>query len=193
MSTYTTVSVGGSAGRKLLGYLVEFDDAHALVHACEQVRDAGYTVWDAHTPFPVHGLNDAMGLKPTRLPYFVFICGLGGLCLAILLQWWMNAFDYPFQISGKPVWSIPANVPVMFELTVLFSAFGAFFGMWLFNRMPQYHHQVFYSERIGRATDDRFFISLDAHDPQFDAQRTRELAEALGGLMVEALEEGGDA
>lgn len=178
---------------RLLGYLVEFDDVHALLHACETVRDAGYTHWDAHTPFPVHGLNDAMGLKPTRLPYFVFACGLFGLGLGIGLQWFMNAYDYPFLISGKPIWSVPANVPVMFELTVLFSAFGAFFGMWIFNRLPRYHHKVFYSSRISRATDDRFFISLEASDPLFEPQATQALADSLGGLAVEVLEGDSDA
>jgi hypothetical protein len=193
MSGHGGVLPRAKTGPTLFGYLVEFDDPHVLVHACETVRDAGYTHWDAHTPFPVHGLNDAMGLKPTRLPYFVFLCGLAGLCVGLGMQWWMNAYDYPYLISGKPIWSVPANVPVMFELTVLFSAFGAFFGMWFGNRLPRYYHRVFCSERFSRATDDRFFISLEASDPRFDAVKTLALAESLGGLSVETVEGGGDA
>lgn len=177
---------------KLLGFLVEFSDTHSLYHACEKMRDSGYKHWDAHTPYPVHGLNDAMGLKPTRLPYIVLGGGLTGLCLALLMQWWMNAVDYPYLISGKPYFSLPANIPVVFELTVLLSAFGAFFGMLALNRLPRYHHPVFHSERMARATNDGYFISIEASDPQFDPERTRQLAESLGGANVEALEEADD-
>ena len=109
----------------LRALLVEFDSAGALLTAAEQVRDAGYRRWDSHTPFPVHGMDDAMGIKGTQLPFIVLGGGLTGLTLATLMQWWMNAVDYPFMISGKPLFGIPANVPVMFELTVLFSAFAA--------------------------------------------------------------------
>jgi len=177
---------------KLLGYLVEFENTHALFHACEKMRDAGYRHWDAHTPFPVHGLNDAMGLQPSRLPYIVLGGGLTGLGLAILMQWWMNAIDYPFLISGKPLFSLPANIPIIFELTVLLASFGAFFGMLALNRLPRFHHPVFYSEHFARATDDGFFISIEASDPLFDPEQTRRLAESLGGSFVDTLEEVGD-
>jgi len=172
----------------LLGVLVEFDDAHKLLHAAEAMRDAGFTRWDCHTPFPVHGLNDAMGLRPTNLPYFTFLCGLAGLTLGMLLQWWMNAFDYPLNISGKPFWSVPANIPVGFELTILFAALGTFIGMFVFNGLPQYYHPVFTSERFKRASDDRFFISVDARDPQFAHAETLEFVRALdGNIGVEEL------
>lgn len=176
------------AGTRLAGLLVQFDDVPSLVEGCEKVRDAGYKKWDAHTPFPVHGLNDAMGLKATRLPYFVFVCGLTGLGVALLMQWWMNAVDYPYLISGKPIFSLPANVPVIFELTVLFSAFGAFFGMFGFNRLPRYHHPLFYSKRFEQVTTDKFFIFIEADDPKFDMHSTRALLESLGGTAVETLE-----
>jgi len=178
---------------KLLGYLIEFEDTHTLYHACEKMRDAGYQHWDAHTPFPVHGLNDAMGLKPSRLPYIVLGGGLTGLGLALLMQWWMNAHDYPYLISGKPIFSLPANIPIIFELTVLLAAFGAFFGMLAINRLPRFHHPVFHSARVARATDDGFFISIEASDPLFDPAGTRRLAESLGGSHVEPLEEVDDA
>lgn len=173
---------------QLLGYLIEFDDPHQLIAACEKVRDAGYTRWDAHTPFPVHGLNDAMGLRPTRLPYVVFAHGVLGCLVGLGLQWWMNAYNYKFLIAGKPIWSIPANIPVVFELTVLFSAFGAFFGMLAFNGLPRFYHSVFNSVSISRVTDDRYFISLEARDPLFEADATRAFADSLGGIAVETLE-----
>jgi hypothetical protein len=172
----------------LEGLLVEFETVDGLVHACEKVRDAVYKDWDAHTPFPVHGLNEAMGLKPTLLPWVVLLMAIGGLLTAIALQWWMNAYDYPYLVSGKPIWSIPANVPIIFELTVLFSGFTCFFGMLAFNSLPKFYHPAFRSKRFERATSDRFFISILATDPKFDAGSTEALLSSLGGTSVEKLE-----
>lgn len=174
---------------KLFGYLVEFETASDLMEAAEKVRDAGFRKWDCHTPFPVHGLDDAMGLDETKLPWIVLAGGASGAFLGMLMQWWMNAVDYPLNISGKPLWSIPANIPVGFEMTVLLAAFGAFFGMLALNGLPRLHHPVFGSERFRRATDDRFFISLEATDPFFDEKRTLEFAETLSSLPVESLED----
>lgn len=174
---------------KLVGYLAGFDDVTSLLAAAEKVCEAGYKNWDCHTPFPVHGLNDAMGLRATRLPYFVSACGVIGLSLALLMQWWMNAIDYPFLISGKPLFSLPANIPIIFELTVLLSAFGVFFGMLAFNRLPRYHHPVFSSERFRAATSDKFFISIESSDPKFKEQGTLALLDSLGGYGVERLED----
>ncbi|MEP0814685.1 MAG: DUF3341 domain-containing protein [bacterium] len=175
--------------KKLLGLLAEFKTPQELLEGAEKVRDAGYKHWDAHTPFPVHGLNDAMGLRGTPLPYFVFMIGLSGCIIGLLLQWWTNAFDYPFVISGKPLWSIPANIPVVFELTVLFSAIGAFFGMLAFNGLPKYYHSIFNSKVAKRATTDRFYIAIDARDPKFDAEETRKLLESLQTSWIEELYE----
>ncbi len=116
----------------------------------------------------MHGLNDAMGIRTTRLPLVVLGGGLIGGGLALLMQWWMNGVDYKFLISGKPLFGLPANIPIFFELTVLFSALGAFLGMLAFNLLPEYHHPLFSSERFRRATQDRFFISIEARDPKFD-------------------------
>jgi hypothetical protein len=174
---------------KLHGLLLEFDNVHGLVPAVEQVRDAGFKHWDVHTPFPVHGMDDAMGIRGTRLPWIILGGGLTGLGLATLMQWWMNAVDYPFLISGKPLFSLPANIPVMFELTVLFSAFATFFGMWGLNGMPRLYHPVFTSDRFRRATQDRFFIVIEARDPRFDAAKTREFLASLGGSAIEDITE----
>lgn len=173
---------------RLAGLLVEFETVSELKEACERVRDAGYTRWDAHTPFPVHGLDSAMGLRQTVLPWLVFGCGAFGALFGLGLQWWTNAHNYPFLISGKPFWSIPANIPVMFELTVLFSAISAFGSMILMNGFPQWHHPVFSSERFRRATQDRFFLTIEADDPRFDEERTLAFLRGLGGLGVERLE-----
>ncbi|MEW6367560.1 MAG: DUF3341 domain-containing protein [Acidobacteriota bacterium] len=179
-----------AGGPKRIRYLLaEFETPEELLSAAERVRDAGYTRWDAHSPFPVHGLDEAMGIKSTVLPWFVLMCGLLGAAGGLGLEWWTNAFDYPYLVSGKPLFSLPANIPVMFELTVLLSAAGALVGMLAFNGLPELYHTLFTSKRFHRATTDRFFISIDAGDPKFDAAGSEAFLRGLGGVEVESLED----
>ena len=187
--TSTTEPPYAIDGGPLWGYLAEFDSVEALLPAAERVRDAGFTRWDTHTPFPVHGLNDAMGVKATKLPWLVFVAGCTGALVGVLLQWWTNAVDYPVIISGKPFWSVPANIPVAFELTILFAAITTFVGMLAFNDLPRWYHALFRVRRFRRVTADRFFISIEAGDPRFDAVQTPALLESLGALHVEAVRE----
>jgi Alternative complex III, ActD subunit len=185
----TATGTGGAAvERKVEGFLVEFDTPGGILAAAQKVRDAGFRRWDAHTPFPVHGLDRAMGLRASLLPWIVMVCGVTGCLTGLGLQWWTNAHNYQFLISGKPFWSIPANIPVTFELTILFSAFGAFLGMLGLNGFPRWNHPVFSSERFRRATQDRFFLSVEAGDPLFDEATTGEFLKGLGGIHVEKLE-----
>jgi hypothetical protein len=170
---------------KLYGLLIKFTDVDSVLSAAAKVRDAGYTKWDVHTPFPVHGMDKAMGIKPTILPWIVLCGGLSGGTLAMTFQWWVNNVDYPQIISGKPFWGIPANIPIGFELTILFSVFASFFGVWTLCKLPRFHHPVFNSNAFARATDDSFFIAIEAQDPKFDYQKTTELAHSLGGDLVE--------
>jgi hypothetical protein len=188
MSARVTAPSGAASSPRLAGYLLEFETPGELLAAAEKVRDAGYSRWDAHSPFPVHGLDKAMGLKGTKLPWIVMTGGTIGCATGLALQWWTNAVNYPFTISGKPFWSIPANIPVTFELTVLFSAISAFLSVVLINGFPRWHHPVFSSERFRRATTDRFFISVEAEDPRFDEQRTLAFLRGLGGIGVERME-----
>jgi hypothetical protein len=185
MSTDT----GHTDGGKLYGYLVAFDKVDELLTGAAKVRDAGYTRWDAHTPFVIHGLDAAMGIKKTVLPYIVFGAGLTGTLAGILLQWWTNAVDYPFLISGKPLFSLPANIPVAFETTILFAAISALVGMLALNGLPRLSHPLFASRAFKRVTDDRFFISVEADDPLFDAAKTRELLESISDQTVEEIED----
>jgi len=156
-----------------------------VMAAARKVRDAGYERWDVHSPFPIHGIDNAMGIRPTILPYLVLGGGLAGLAGGLGLAWYTNAYDYPFFISGKPVFSLPANIPVIFETTVLLAAFGAVFGMLLLNRLPKLHNPLFRSERFVRVTDDRFFVVISTADPNFDATETRRLLEQAGALSIE--------
>ena len=169
--------------------LAEFETADEVIGAAARVRDAGYEKWDVHTPYPVHGMDAAMGLSDSRLGWIVLLAGLTGLSLAVLMIQWMNGYDYPLVIGGKPPDAYPSMVPIMFELTVLLSAFGATFGMLGLNELPRHHHPVFYSQRFEAASNDRFFISIEAEDKQFDPNKTRSLLEGLKASYVELVEE----
>jgi hypothetical protein len=171
------------------GVLAEFPTPKALYRACEQVRDAGYRRWDAHSPFPVHGLDRAMGMRRSILPWIILVLGLGGAATGFTLQWWVHAEAYPLVISGKPYFSWPAYIPVTFELGVLGGALGAVFGMLGLNQLPRHHHPIFESDRFRRASDDTFFISIEAADPRFDAVATRKLLADAGASAVEVLED----
>ncbi|MEQ1910399.1 MAG: DUF3341 domain-containing protein [Vicinamibacterales bacterium] len=170
------------------GLLAEFATVTDLYHACEQIRDAGFTRWDAHTPFPVHGLDKAMGLPRSPLPWIVLCTGLTGAALGFGLQWWVHAVAYPLVISGKPYFTWPAFVPITFEVAVLFAALGAVLGMFGLNRLPMHHHPLFRSKVFERVTDDSFFISIESWDPRFDPSATAKLLESLGARGVELLE-----
>jgi hypothetical protein len=169
--------------------LAEFEKPDALIHAAEKVRDAGYQKWDVHTPYPVHGMDAAMGLGDSRLGWLVLIMGLSGLASAAALMIWANGIEYPIIIGGKPPISIPSMIPICFELTILFSALGCFFGMLGFNNLPKHHHPVFYSDRFRSFSADKFFISVEAADPQFDVAGTRRFLESLHPAHVELVEE----
>lgn len=167
------------------GLLAEFPTPAALYHACEGVRDAGFTRWDAHAPFPVHGLDRAMGLRPTRLPWISLALALAGGAAGMGLQGWVSTIAYPLNISGKPFFSWPAFVPITFELAVLGGAAGAVFGMFALNQLPTLWHPLFGSQRFERASDDGFFISIESWDPKFDPTATAELLRGLGATSVE--------
>lgn len=177
------------ADQKIWGLLAEFDNPQQLFTACESVRDEGYRHWDAHTPFPVHGLDGAMGMSASKVPWIVLGMALMGTTIGLTLQWWTSAVDYPIMIAGKPFESWPAWVPVTFELTILLGAFGAVFGMLGLNKLPTFNHPLFNSQRFERATDDKFFIAIESRDPNYDAKKTKKLLQKLGATNVEEIAE----
>jgi hypothetical protein len=173
---------------KVIGLLAEFDGPEAVKTAAVAVRKAGYRRWDVHSPYPIHGIERAMGMRSTFLPWLVFGAGTTGLIAALAMQWWMNAVDYPLVISGKPYFSLPANVPIMFELMVLFSAIAAFGGVLVLNSLPRYSHWTLGGSRFPKATTDGFFISLEAGKnagEPFDEAAARALLEAAGAKSIE--------
>ncbi len=170
---------------QLWGVLAEYDDVDALLAAAERVREAGFSRWDVHSPIPIHGLDEAMGIRPSPIPWLVLGGGVTGAAAGLVLQWATNAFDYPFLISGKPMFGLPVAIPVTFELTILLASLGAVGGLFFFCGWPQLHHPLFSAERFARASNDRYFISIEAADPRFDETKTKWMLEDSGAMAVE--------
>ena len=173
---------------QVMGLLAKFDDPGSLQRAAVKVREAGYTKFDCHSPFPIHGMDAAMGLKRSPLGWIVGLAALVGTSSALALQWWTSSVDYPLVISGKPFFSFQAYVPVTFALGVLLAAFAALIAMLALNGLPRLHHAVFYSKQFEKVTDDAFFVSIEAEDPLFDEDKTRAFLESIGGKNVEVLQ-----
>ena len=192
-----------SADPKLYGVIGEFDNVDDIIAAANAVREAGYKKTDVHSPFPVHGIDDALGIKPTILPWIVLCMGLTGMTTGLLLTTytmadWLpipgflpeNLEGYKFLISGKPYNSLAGFIPVIFELTIMFSAYTAVFAMFLLNKLPLMSNPLLKSKRFRRATDDRFFIAIEAKDAQFDAKQSAEFVKNLPGcLAVEVIDD----
>ena len=177
--------------KRVYGYLAEFKSASALCQAAEQVRAAGFRQWDCYSPYPIHGLDGAMGMKRSILPWFVFFGGITGTATAFTLAYVTQVVIYPTVVQAKPanIFTIPAFFPIMFELTVLFSGITTLFGLLALIQLPRLNHPLFASERFQRVTDDGFFIAIEARDPQFSPVQTRDLLAEIGGANIELVEE----
>ena len=137
---------------KPYGMIAEFTTASSVMHAAEKVRDAGFRKWDVFTPFPVHGMDHAMGLKNSKVGWFSFLGGVTGYTTGMLMIWFMNALDYPIVVGGKPMFSPYSAFPPSYELTILFGAFGSLFGMLFLNRLPRLHHPLLKNKRFALVT-----------------------------------------
>jgi mono/diheme cytochrome c family protein len=186
MSDHKPKKTSGTKAPRAFGWTAEYSDEHKLLEAARKVRDSGYTDTDAFTPFPVHGIDEALGIRPTVLPFIVLCFGMTGLSLALLMQWWMNGVDYKYIISGKPFGISPAAIPVSFEMTILFSAFSCFLGMIALNKLPRFSNPIFTNPRFDRATDDKFFLYVSAKDKYYNRESVKEL---LGSTNPESLDE----
>lgn len=175
---------------KTLGLIARFESTGALLSAAKIMRDAGYTRFDCHSPFPIHGMDQAMGLKRSPLGWIVGLCALIGGSGGFALQWWSHSVAYPLVISGKPYFAFQAYVPVTFALAVLSAAIAATVGMLILNGLPRMHHPLFFSEKFARFSDDGFFVSIDSSDPKFDAMTTRQFLSSIGGSDIELLQDG---
>jgi hypothetical protein len=166
------------------GLCAEFDTAEALVAAAGKAREAGYRRMDGYSPFPIEGLIEALGHRPTKLPLVIFMGGLIGGLGGFFLQWYTAHYSYAFNIGGRPLNSWPMFLPVTFECTILGGVLSAVFGMLAMNGLPMPYHPLFHVERFALASRDRFFLAIRAVDPKFDLKGTREFLQGLGAREV---------
>ena len=170
------------------GLIASFEKTPDVYHAAELVRDAGYRNWDVITPFPVHGLDKAMGLKRSIVPRISLVGGLTGFATGMSMIWWTGAVDYKLVVGGKPYFSPMFAFPVSYELTILFTAFATIIGMFIVNGLPMHYHPVLKYDHIRRGMDDTFFIVIEARDPRYNAANTRALLEKAGGKNISEIE-----
>jgi hypothetical protein len=167
--------------------LAEFENPALLLHAAEKLKEAGYKKFDCHSPFPIHGMDEAMGMKRSPLGWIVGTVAFIALASGFALEWWTSTIDYPLVISGKPFFSYQAYGPVAFAIMVLSSAFTALLGMMALNKLPMWYHQIFNSEKTAKITNDGFVVSIDTKDPNFDQTKTKSFLENIGGKNLEVI------
>ena len=178
-----------SDSQKNWGVLAEFANPAELLHAAQNLHDLGYRKFETWSPFPIHGMDDAMGLNGSKVPWLTLGGGLTGLSIGLLLQWWSGSVEYPLVIGGKPYFAWQFATPVTFELSILLSAFGTVFGMFGLNLMPRPYHPLDKVPGFKRVTDDKFFLSIEVSDPLFDLESTQNLLKELGGTELTVVEE----
>jgi hypothetical protein len=171
----------------IYGLMAEFEDPTSLVTATERAHREGYRRMDAYSPFPIEELHHALGSKPTRLPLIVLIGGLIGCIGGYTLEYWSSVIAYPLNIGGKPLHSWPAFIPVTFECTILAAALSCVLGMLALNGLPMPYHPVFSVPRFALASRNRFFLCIEAADPQFDSEKTRAFLQTLEPQEVTAV------
>ena len=179
------------------GLIAKFDTPADIKHAAEKVRDAGYKNWDVITPFPIHGMDPAMGIKRSLVGRFTIVGGTIGLTTGMLMIWFTGASElslpymegYKLIVGGKPYFSPQFAFPVSYELTILFSAFASIGGMFILNKLPRHHHPVLKYKDVAASSDDKFFLYIENEDPQFDGEKTRAFLNDLGPVEVGELEE----
>ncbi len=167
------------------GIIASFPDTPAFFHAAEKVRDAGYKKWDTYSSFPVHGMPAAQGQSRSKVPVFTFCGGITGFSIGLSIVWFMNYFNYPLIVGGKPFFSPVFPFPIMYELTILLSAFGTLGGMFIMNLLPQHYNSLFNSKKFLEVSGDRLVIAIESRDPKFDSEATRRFLEEIGGTDIE--------
>jgi hypothetical protein len=175
--------------KKLYGLMAEFDSVTGIVKAAEQVRDAGFTKTDAFSPFPIHEMDEALGIKRSILSKLIFLGGITGCLIGLGLVYWTHSIEYPINVAGRPHFSLPAFIPPMYELTILLASFTAVFGMLLLNGLPSPYHPVFNVPRFNLASREKFFLLIEAADEKFDYEETKKFMESLNPQEVHGVDE----
>lgn len=173
----------------LYGVMAEFDNPTALVVAIHKARAAGYRAMDAYSPFPIEEVSEALHIHDRLLPILVFLGGLAGCIGGFALATWTSVFDYPINVGGRPFFSWPSFLPVTFECTVLLAAGTCVLGLLALNGLPMPYHPVFNVPQFALATREKFFLCIEATDPQFHREETRRFLETLEPLSVAEVEE----
>jgi hypothetical protein len=173
---------------EIYGLVAEFDTPGGLLKAAEGLRNSGYKKFETYSPFPIHGMDAAMGLKDSILGWIVFVFGATGLTCGFLLQTWVSVYAYKITVSGKPLFSFQAFVPVCFEVMILFSGLAAVFGMFTLNSLPELYHAMFNHPRFAIASSHGFFVSVEAEDGLYSEVETWQLLEKLGGKHIATVE-----
>ncbi len=181
-------SQNSNSDNQTWGILAEFDSPASVSQAAARVRDAGYRKWDVYSPFPIHDMNESMGLKPSRISWIVGTCAALGASGGFLLQWWASAVAFPLIVHNKPFGGWEQFIPITFEMSILLAGISAVFGMLLLNGLPRWHHPLMSKDRFLSASDDGFFIAIDAKDDKFDPETTRRLLQEAGGDNIELVE-----
>ena len=184
----TDITTAGEPSCEIYAAIAEFADGHELLAAVKELRQRGYTALDTMTPYPIHGMDQAIGLKHSQLGWLVLALGTIGAGSGLLLQWWTGAVDYELNIGGKPLFAIEFAVPVTFEMLVLFAAFASVFGMLAWNGLPRLFHPAFSYSQFHRASNDAFLLVIEREDPLFDSEASAETLRELGGSHVELVE-----
>ncbi len=184
----SSVTLGRKTEPPLYALVAQFDTVEGIRLAAERTRKAGYTRTDAYTPFPVEGLDEDLGMRPTNLGWVVLIVGILGLLGGFFLQWWANTVYYPLNAGGKPLNSWPNWIVIMYEITILSAGLTAGIGMILRNGLPRPYHSIFNTPGFEQASRDKFFLSIEARDPKFDLVNTRAFLEALEPERVSEVE-----
>ena len=167
------------AAPPLYGVMAEFKTADELIEATRKAAEAGYTRMDGYSPFPIGEVADHLGFPRSEIGAIMFIGGVCGATIGFLMQTWVSVVDYPISIAGKPFWSWPQYVPVTWALLVLSASMSGLFGLLALCGLPQPYHPVFNVDRFARATRDRFFLLIEAVDPQFDPAKAKEFLASL--------------
>jgi hypothetical protein len=170
------------------GLMAEFEKEEDFIQATRRVTAEGYHKLDAYSPYPIHEILDILHLHHNKLPKIVLIGGITGAVTGMGMEWFASVIHYPWNIGGKPLFSWPMFLPVAYELTILFAAFGAVFGLIALNGLPMPYHPVFNVPSFDRATDDRFFICIESGDPKFDLEKTKSFLEGLKPVSVSRVE-----
>jgi len=177
------------SGEVVYGVMAEFATPGDTFRAAEKLRDAGYKNWDVYAPFPIHGIDEAMGLKPSKLPLLAGVIGLAGAAIGFFFQWWVSTYGYTTIVQGKPAGAWEAFVPVTFEIGVLFTAFTCILGMMAFNALPMWYHPLLKKDRFLRVSDDRFVICVESRDPGFDPEKARRMLESVKGYNIDLVQD----